>query len=76
MRGADAALRATAFDAAYWRARYAKNDGACEWYVTLGRDNDAGAAAASSSSARGAEAQLAQARPARRAGPALRGCGS
>lgn len=49
----DAALRATAYDAAYWRARYAKSDAVSEWYCTLRRDGDGAAG--------GAEAALAQA---------------
>jgi SAM-dependent methyltransferase len=52
----DAALRATAYDAAYWRARYAKSDAVSEWYCTLRRDGDGAEG--------GAEAALAQARPA------------
>ena len=65
MRDAGAALRAAAYDAAYWNARYAKDGGAFEWFVSP--------SAVDSASAGGAEAQLAQARPAR--GAARRGCG-
>ena len=51
--GDDAALRAAAYDQAYWQQRYARSGAAFEWFVTL-RAGDAQGSAA--------EAQLAQAR--------------
>ena len=69
MRDAGDALRAAAYDAAYWQARYSKNQRPFEWFVALSLSDRDGAAASD------AAAQLAQARPARTADPLFCGGG-
>jgi hypothetical protein len=56
MGDAGAAMRAAAYDAAYWNARYAKNGAPFEWFASL-------SCSPAAAGANDAETQLEQARP-------------